>query len=291
MNKTVEREICINITRRCNLRCPYCYVSDFINQKNKHGKLDLSLDEIRELVPLGEMDGVYLTGGEPFMHPEIREIVDYFRSAGKMVNIASNGLLIDEQMISFLSEKKVKLLISVREKVEDAIAIINKVGSADISIECYHLPVKNSPSILSSLIDQCHIVHKIKLLYDSQNPKKAAEWFGLLYDIYKAMKQFDDAVEIYVETAFLPKANIIAKSERRGAFDRLQISTEGEFYYCPLLVSHVDGCSKAQPTKCTPDICPVLSQKIDDEKLSGVCCFLVSSLENAIKIGKYGGAI
>ena len=34
-----------------------------------------------------------------------------------------------------------------------------------------------------------------------------------------------------------------------------------------------------------------LSLKLDEEKLSSVCCFLVSTLENAIKIGKYGGVI
>lgn len=287
MNKEKsEREICINITRRCNLRCPYCYVAEFINKKNIHKKLDLPLDEIKKLVNLEELDSVYLTGGEPFMHPEIREIIGYFHDAGKRINIASNGLLIDDHMLFFLSKKDVKLLISLREEFEDTFRIINKVSSAGIALECYHLPVKNSPYILTSLLDECPNVNKIKLLYDSENPKKAVEWFGILYEIYNAMKQSNASVDISVETAFLPKANVIATSERRGAFDRIQISTEGEYYYCPLLVSRVNGYRNTMPSKCNPDICPVLSQKLDDEKLSSVCCFLVSSLENAIKIGK-----
>ncbi len=286
-----EREICINITRRCNLRCPYCYVADFINQKNSHKKMDLSLDEIKKLTHLEEIDSVYLTGGEPFLNPEIKEIINYFHNAGKRINIASNGLLIDNQMMLFLSEKKVKLLISVREEFEETFKIINKVTSAGIALECYHLPVKNSPYILTSLLDECHNINKIKLLYDSQKPKKAKEWFGLLYDIYNALKQINASVDISVETAFLPKDNVIAKSEGRGAFDRIQISTEGEYYYCPLLVSRVNGCSNTTPPKCNTDICPILTLKLDEEKLSSVCCFLVSSLKNAIKIGKYGGVI
>lgn len=121
--------------------------------------------------------------------------------------------------------------------------------------------------------------------------KKAKEWFGLLYDIYNALKQINASVDISVETAFLPKDNVIAKSEGRGTFDRIQISTEGEYYYCPLLVSRVNGCSNTTLPKCNTDICPILTLKLDEEKISSVCCFLVSSLKNAIKIGKYGGVI
>lgn len=290
-NPKPVHEICINITRRCNLHCLYCYVSDFINQKNSHEKMDLSLTEIKNLVHLEKIDSVYLTGGEPFMHSEIMKIIDYFYSSGKRINIASNGLLIENQMMTFLSEKKVKLLISVREEYEETFKVINKVTSAGVDVECYHLPVKNSPYILTKLLEECPAVTKIKLLYDSQKPKRAKEWFGLLFDIYKSMKTAMNPVEITVETAFLPNDNVIAQSEGRGAFDRIQISTEGEYYYCPLLVSRVDGCNNSTPSKCNTDICPILSLKLDEEKLSSVCCFLVSSLENAIKIGKYGGVI
>lgn len=290
-NPKPVHEICINITRRCNLHCLYCYVSDFINQKNSHEKMDLSLTEIKNLVHLEKIDSVYLTGGEPFMHSEIMKIIDYFYSSGKRINIASNGLLIENQMMTFLSEKKVKLLISVREEYEETFKVINKMTSAGVDVECYHLPVKNSPYILTKLLEECPAVTKIKLLYDSQKPKRAKEWFGLLFDIYKSMKTAMNHVEITVETAFLPKDNVIAQSEGRGAFDRIQISTEGEYYYCPLLVSRVDGCNNSTPSKCNTDICPILSLKLDEEKLSSVCCFLVSSLENAIKIGKYGGVI
>ena len=44
-------------------------------------------------------DGVYLTGGEPFMHPDIKEIINYFFNSGKKISIATNGLLLNEKMI------------------------------------------------------------------------------------------------------------------------------------------------------------------------------------------------
>lgn len=287
----MTREICINLTRRCNLHCPYCYVHDFVNKKNNDMKMDLSLDQIKQIVNLSTIDGVYLTGGEPFMHPNIKKIIDYFFENGKKINIATNGLLLNDEMFRFLNHKNITLLISLRDEYSEMFRIINQLKAFEIEVICYHLPSNTSPDILSKLILECPSVKKIKLLYDSKSPKKAPEWFTLLYEIYRKLKPYTEYIEIMVEIGFLPKKNVIATDERRGAFDRIQISTEGLYYYCPLLVSNTEGKRELPPIKCHPDICPVLSKKLDDESLTNVCCFLVTSLENAIKIGKYGGAI
>ncbi|OOM82029.1 antilisterial bacteriocin subtilosin biosynthesis protein AlbA [Clostridium puniceum] len=285
-------EISINITRRCNLHCSYCYVYDLINKKNNNMELDLSLEKIKGLVKLSSIDGVYLTGGEPFMHPDIREIINFFANAGKKINIATNGFLIDSEMAEFLQHKNVSLLISIRDDdFKKTAKIINLLNNFGISVICYHLPTTESPYIISQLLKECPSVNAIKLLYDSKDPKNSSEWFSLLYAIYCKLKSHIYNIDINVEIAYLPKENVIAKDSRRGAFDRIHISTEGLFYYCPILVSKTEGKSDLYTQKCTPDSCPVLSKKLDDEKFTSVCCFLVASLENAIKIGKFGGVI
>ncbi|MCS6112572.1 radical SAM protein [Clostridium botulinum] len=285
------REICINITRRCNLHCSYCYVSHLINKKNNNMKLDLSLEKIKGLVKLSSIDGVYLTGGEPFMHPDIREIINFFDNAGKKINIATNGFLIDSEMAEFLQHKNVTLLISIRDDFKKTAKIINLLNNFGVSVVCYHLPTTESPYIISQLLKECPSVNAIKLLYDSKNPKNSSEWFSLLYGIYCKLKSHINDINIYCEVAYLPKENVIAKDSRRGAFDNLHVSTEGLFYSCPLLVPNTEGKSDLPTQKCTPDLCPVLSKKLDDEKFTSVCCFLTASLENAIKVGKFGGAI
>lgn len=285
------KEICFNITRRCNLHCEFCYVYDFINHHNSNLKMDLPLDKIKSIVEGSSVETVFLTGGEPFMHPAIREIIGYFSNSGRKINIATNGLLLDEHICQFLRDKDVSLLISLREKSDETFRIINMLDAYEIEVICYHIPTTNSPILLSKLLSECPSVKKIKLLYDSKNPKGSSEWFTLLYEIYSSLKSSLDNIDVEVEISFLPKTNIVAKDKRRGAFDRIQVSTEGLFYYCPLLVCNTEGSMDLPVSKCTPDVCPVLSKGLDDEKYTGVCCFLVSSLQNAIKIGKYGGAI
>lgn len=284
-------EICFNITRRCNLHCEYCYVSDFINKENNNLKLDLPLNKIKSIVKQSSIKSVYLTGGEPFMHPEIREIISYFTNLDIKINIATNALLITENMCHFLNNKNITLLISLREVYDFTFHVIKMIEQYNIDIVCYHIPKDDSPSLLYKLMEECPSVKKVKLLYDSKNPKFPKEWFGLLNNIYKKLESRFDNLYIDVEVAFVPKSNIIAKDERRGAFDRVQVSTEGFFYYCPLLVNKVKGATSMQINKCNPKICPILSKKMDNEKYASVCCFLVSSLRNAILIGRYGGAI
>lgn len=287
-----KREICINITRRCNLHCSYCYVGNLINTKNNNMEMDLSLEEIKGLFELSSIDAIYLTGGEPFTHPEIKEIINYFDNAGKKVNIATNGFLIDLEMAEFLQHKNVSLLMSIRgDDFKKTAKIINMLNNFGVPFVCYHLPTTESPYILSELLKECPSIKAIKLLYDSKDPKKSSEWFSLLYGIYCKLKSRLNDINIYCEIGYLPKGNVIAKDSRRGAFENLHVSTEGRFYSCPLLVPNNEGKSDLSTQKCTPDSCPVLSKKLDDEKLTSVCSFLVSSLENAIKVGKYGGVI
>lgn len=290
MNYNVQ-EISINITRRCNLHCPYCYVSNYINQENQHKELDLSLERIKQLVDISSIDSVYLTGGEPFMHPQIKEIINYFYENGKKINIATNGLLLDDDMLRFLDYKNITLLVSLRDEFAETFKVINLIRTHEIEVICYHLPTNNSPAILSKLLIECSSVKKVKLLYDSKNPKSSTEWFNLLYQIYNKLKLELDKIDIYCEIAYVPCKNVLAKDVRRGAFDRIHISTEGLYYYCPLLISNTIGKDNLKLSQCSSDICPVLSKGLDDENFSSICCFLVASLENAIKVGKYGGAI
>ena len=288
MNET-SRNICINLTRRCNLNCPECYVADFLHRTNGKGKMDLTLNEIKEIIDLSTIDGVYLTGGEPLAHPEIREIISYFIQNGKGVQIATNALLLNENMMRFLDHKNISLLVSLREDHKEVYQIVNRASRFDIEIVCYHLPTSTSPALLYEFIHECPSVKNIKLLYNSKNSPTATEWFSLLGKIYKTIAGVSNGINISVEIGFLPKKNKIAQQPGRGAFDRVHVSTEGLFYSCPLLVLNGNGRDKLPPERCTPEKCPIFARNLDDDKYTSVCCFLVTSLETAILIAKWGG--
>jgi radical SAM protein with 4Fe4S-binding SPASM domain len=95
-----ERKALLQITERCNLHCAHCFVSAV-----REGS-DIPLEVIREqILPqllAARVARLTLTGGEPFAHPEVIEIVRAARAAGMTVTICTNGTLIDEEDLDAL---------------------------------------------------------------------------------------------------------------------------------------------------------------------------------------------
>jgi MoaA/NifB/PqqE/SkfB family radical SAM enzyme len=69
----VERSLDIEVTRRCNLRCDYCFVG-----WSRSWTDSLPPDLVREIVRegVGRFDLLHLTGGEPFTWPALLDIVE-----------------------------------------------------------------------------------------------------------------------------------------------------------------------------------------------------------------------
>lgn len=89
----------------CNLACKMCYVRKSMDYVNAHGGLlptDRWLDLARQCRDLGAFT-VLLTGGEPFLHPNLREIMAGIQDLGLEVSINSNATLIDRDTAQWLT--------------------------------------------------------------------------------------------------------------------------------------------------------------------------------------------
>jgi radical SAM protein with 4Fe4S-binding SPASM domain len=107
-----ERKALLQITERCNLHCAHCFVSAL-----KDG-LDLTLEQIRSrILPQlleAHVSRITLTGGEPFAHPDIVQIVADARAAGMSVTICTNATLIAPDVLDELvALGSVKLNVSL----------------------------------------------------------------------------------------------------------------------------------------------------------------------------------
>jgi sulfatase maturation enzyme AslB (radical SAM superfamily) len=77
----------------CNLRCTHCFISC---SPTNHAHAMLTLADLRPYLAEAEAAGVreyYLTGGEPFLNPEILAIVEAALRQGA-VSVLTNGVLI-----------------------------------------------------------------------------------------------------------------------------------------------------------------------------------------------------
>lgn len=90
------------ITYDCNLHCIHC-LSSAGNQRDK----ELSLKEAKGFLDeLAEMQVFYINigGGEPLLHPNFFEIVEYATQKEIGVNFSTNGTLIDRSIARHIAE-------------------------------------------------------------------------------------------------------------------------------------------------------------------------------------------
>jgi len=105
IGKVEKRKYSLNqiyfyLTEGCNLCCRHCWIlPKYQNGNNSYPSLSLELFRsiIKQAKPLG-LSGVKLTGGEPLLHPQIREIVEEIRTDDLRLVVETNGLLCTESL-------------------------------------------------------------------------------------------------------------------------------------------------------------------------------------------------
>uniref|UniRef100_A0A7C3UDC1 Radical SAM protein n=2 Tax=Geoglobus ahangari TaxID=113653 RepID=A0A7C3UDC1_9EURY len=87
-----------NITSKCNLRCVHCYAN--VNSVSEFDAASSLIDDLSALkIPV-----LLMSGGEPLMHKNIYDIIEYAKSKGIQVSLSTNGTLIDEEVAGKLKE-------------------------------------------------------------------------------------------------------------------------------------------------------------------------------------------
>lgn len=84
----------IEVTRRCNAKCPVCFMSaDFPTHGISYEEIDGLIETLAEKV--GPETGLQITGGEPTIRPDLPEIVSDARAHGFYgIEINTNGIVI-----------------------------------------------------------------------------------------------------------------------------------------------------------------------------------------------------
>ena len=101
-------QIYFYLTEGCNLRCRHCWIAPkYQSEGNSYPALDLDLFRsiIEQAKPMG-LSGVKLTGGEPLLHTEVREILDYIRTEDLDLTMETNGILCTPELASKMAECK-----------------------------------------------------------------------------------------------------------------------------------------------------------------------------------------
>ena len=91
----------------CNMQCRMCYVRMTPDEIERSGGRLRTLEEWIALGREAQKQGMLmllLTGGEPFMWPDFRELYREMKKLGLVITINTNGTLIDEKTVEWLKK-------------------------------------------------------------------------------------------------------------------------------------------------------------------------------------------
>jgi len=99
------KEVMLELTYRCNLKCGFCYLKHH-GLLNKKGR-ELSTAEVFRVVErFGPGTRYYLSGGEPLMRPDIFEIMGHIKESGSRFGLNTNGTLLNASRAERLAALK-----------------------------------------------------------------------------------------------------------------------------------------------------------------------------------------
>jgi sulfatase maturation enzyme AslB (radical SAM superfamily) len=87
------KKLLIELTQKCNFNCKYCFYNDI---KKDSSELSLTLLK-KALHYTPNANNFYLSGGEPLLNKNFKEIVSYLKKRGKIF-LFTNASLIDEKV-------------------------------------------------------------------------------------------------------------------------------------------------------------------------------------------------
>lgn len=95
------------LTPRCNFNCKMCYVHLTLDKIPEIGR-ERTKEEWIALAEAAKQAGVMeltLSGGEVFVLPDFREIYEAISKMGFLIQIFTNGYLLDEEMVQWLAKQ------------------------------------------------------------------------------------------------------------------------------------------------------------------------------------------
>lgn len=123
------------LTAKCNFDCFHCYQG-----KNKGDRNELTTLEVKQILDELALQGVLylnLTGGEPFLRKDFKELYTHAKKKGFLIRIFTNGSYIDQGLLNLLTIlPPEKIIVSIYGASDDTYEINTKVkGAFDKVIE------------------------------------------------------------------------------------------------------------------------------------------------------------
>jgi MoaA/NifB/PqqE/SkfB family radical SAM enzyme len=169
---TIPHAVDLNLTNRCNNKCPLCFDPGKNERDNTEMEYRLVKDIIKQLGDVGVKGIVLGGGGDPACHPNLAEIIRFIKQSGIDTAISTNGYQMSDDIIDAIASCCTFVRISldadspeIYKKTHglDAAAFNNVIGNIKKLIAARER-LSSSP-----VIEVCYLIgpHTIKGVYNA----------------------------------------------------------------------------------------------------------------------------
>lgn len=202
----------IDLTNDCNNDCIGCWCNSPLlgskkmpqDEKKSYIPFGLVKEIIDELVLLGVSEIYYAGGGEPFMHPEIMDVLEYTKSKGLVCYVNTNFTLVDENKIN---------------------KIIN-IGVDHFTVSVWAASTKTyvdtHPN--KTAVDFLHLENMLKLLNSTKKSKPIIKVYNVIsrLNFFELEEMIDFAIRTHCESVEFTMIDTIPDATDNLLLSRLQ---------------------------------------------------------------------
>lgn len=102
----------LELTRRCNLRCIYCYAAAGESLANELAYEEIC-DAVDQAIALGAQRIIVLGGGEPLAYGRLPELLLFLHGRGVGVDLFTNGALLTPELAALVVELRVHPVVKM----------------------------------------------------------------------------------------------------------------------------------------------------------------------------------
>lgn len=134
--EVIKKKVHITMTNNCNMRCPHCFVSAGIVEKNELN-VETILSVIGKIEKINGPTDIVVSGGEPLIHPGILQLLKGLK--GHNVSLFSNGTLINEDNYEFIADCCQEVQISFEGVTQEVYERIRGRGNYNKALHAIEL--------------------------------------------------------------------------------------------------------------------------------------------------------
>ena len=253
-------EISIEILQRCPNRCIYC--SSHSNPQATH---IIPFEIIKNVIDDAKSLGcktVCLSGGEPFLHPQILDIISYIAKQQLICYVYTSGIFMKDEVYSSLPNEYIEAIRGMVDKVifnveADSSTLYDKIMGTDVGgfdmmkksindcvssglvVETHVVPMQVNFKHLKSIFEMCYQlgVSKVSILRLVLQGR-ALENLSLVkltgedsWEVTKLIKALNESYKGKVRIG-LPYSDSNCRIYCKAASDKVNVRYDGNVYPC-----------------------------------------------------------